>query len=111
MGSPRALAARVSGPSSEPVIGVVTTYCGTELPYLRGYTVRVIAVLKAGVSPDEADRRLTDEQDIARLQIYADDRIEVAPWLAAEGRYSFVTCDPLACDLSFFAHLRGAPCP
>jgi len=33
------------------------------------------------------------------------DRVEVQPWIEREGRYSFVTSDPLAVDLACFQHL------
>ena len=35
----------------------------------------------------------------------ADDRVEVQPWLAAEGRFSFVS-RPRAIDLACFASLK-----
>lgn len=34
-------------------------------------------------------------------------RSEVRPWREDEGRWSFVTSDPLAEDLARFAHLRN----
>jgi hypothetical protein len=37
--------------------------------------------------------------------VTADDRVEVQPWLAAEGRFSFVSSDPRAIDLACFASL------
>lgn len=33
-------------------------------------------------------------------------RYEVQPWLAAEGRFSFVSSDPRAIDLACFASLK-----
>jgi hypothetical protein len=34
--------------------------------------------------------------------VTAEDCIEVLPWLAAEGRFSFVSSDPRATDLACF---------
>jgi len=79
-------------------IGTVTTYHGTEHPYLRGHRVRIVAVLKA----DGA--YLKDDLDIAAAGgVTAADRIEVQPWLPEEKRFSFVTSDPKAADLACFA--------
>lgn len=36
-----------------------------------------------------------------------DDRVEVQPWLAEKGRYSFVTSDPRATNLANFNEIRG----
>jgi len=38
--------------------------------------------------------------------VTADDRVEVQPWLEAEGRFSFVASDPRAIDLACFASLK-----
>jgi len=96
--------------SSTKNLGIVTTYRGTEHPYLRGHKVRVIAVFKNAARPDydpEAeDGYLTDEADIARSGgVTADDRVEVQPWLEKEGRFSFASSDPRAIDLACYAHL------
>ena len=61
-------------------LGTTTTYDGTEHGYLRGHDVRIV--------------------------VTADDRVEVQPWLAAEGRFSFVSSDPRAIDLACFASLK-----
>ena len=92
------------------VLGTVTTYHGTEHPYLRGHKVRIIAVFKNAArrdhDPDAEDGYLRDEADIARSGgVTADDRVEVQPWLEKEGRFSFVSSDPRAVDLECLAHL------
>lgn len=98
--------------AAEPVIGHCTTYHGTEHAYLRGYTVKIIAVLKNAARPDSDPDKdgdyITDEQDLARAGgVTADDRLEVQPWLEKEGRFSFVSSDPLASDLACFSSLAG----
>ena len=116
------------------IIGKVTTYHGTEHPYLKGYKVRIVAVMKSSMKPgiedDDADNALLkksseldffnrvdehaeggavnilDEDDLARAGgVTIFDRIEVQPWLEKEGRFSFVTSDPRAQDLACFKHL------
>ncbi|MFP2963772.1 hypothetical protein NVS55_08110 [Myxococcus stipitatus] len=83
------------------ILGTTTTYVGSEHGYLRGYRVRIVAVLKADGS------YVKDHDELARVGgVTADDRIEVQPWLEAESRFSFVTSDPRAVDLECFAHLR-----
>ena len=79
-------------------LGTTTTYDGTEHAYLRGHKVRIVAVLKNALRADE---------DLERAGgVTADDRVEVQPWLAAEGRFSFVSSDPRAIDLACFASLK-----
>jgi hypothetical protein len=92
-------------------IGITTTYDGTELRYLRGHRVRIVAVLKnalrADYDPDHDGQHITDEDDLARAGgVTADDRVEVQSWLEAEGRFSFVSSDPRAIDLACFASLK-----
>ncbi|TNF24084.1 MAG: hypothetical protein EP329_25860 [Deltaproteobacteria bacterium] len=88
------------------VIGTTTTYHGDEHRYLRGYKVRIVAVLKRTADPDDC-QHLDDDEDLARAGgVTADDRVEVQPWLEREGRFSFVTSDPRAIDLACFAALR-----
>ena len=96
---------------AEPVIGRITKYVGTEHAHLQGYTVKIIAVIKNAARPDydpDADGQyITDEKELDRADgVTADDRIEVQPFLEKEGRYSFVSSDPLATDLECFAFLR-----
>lgn len=82
-------------------IGRATTYVGSEHAYLRGYRVRIIAVLKADGS------YVKDDDELVRLGgVTAEDRVDVQPWLEAEGRFSFVSSDPRAVDLECFAHLK-----
>ena len=93
------------------IIGKITTYRGDEHRYLKGYKVRIVAVLKNAAKPaidvDGPDYVcLSDDDDIARAGgVTADDRIEVAPWIEKEGRFSFVTSDPRAADLACFKRL------
>ena len=93
------------------IIGKVTTYHGTEHPYLKGYKVRIVAVMKNSMKPgieddDPEQDYIRDEDDLARsggVTIF--DRIEVQPWLEKEGRFSFVTSDSKATDLAIFKRL------
>ena len=52
------------------ILGSTTTYHGTEQPYLRGYKVRIVAVMKRRAAPDhDLDRDgsyLRDEHEITR---------------------------------------------
>ena len=94
----------------QTTIGTTTTYHGTEHRYLKGYQVRIIAVIKGSAAPDyDVDAEgayLTDEEDLGRAGgVTADDRVEVQPWIEKEGRFSFVSSDPRAIDLACFAHL------
>lgn len=82
-------------------IGATTTYVGTEHAYLRGYCVRIIAVLKADGS------YVKDDDELARMGgVTSADRLDVQTWLEAEGRFSFVSSDPRAIDLACFEHLK-----
>ena len=89
------------------IIGTTTTYHGTEHSYLNGLKVRILGLLKHG-DPDDPSLHLRDQRqiDYAKAKVCAEDRLEVQPWLEEEGRYSFVTSDPLAVDLECFAYLR-----
>jgi len=96
------------------ILGSTTTYHGTEHPYLNGYRVRIVAVLKnaarADIDVDGPDyANISDEDDLARAGgVTADDRLEVQPWMEKEGRFSFVTSDPRAIDLACFKKLAKA---
>ena len=92
------------------IIGSTTTCTSDEHPYLKGYTVRILAVIKNAArpdyDPDEDDTYITDDEDLKRAGgITADDRVDVQPWIAKEGRFSFVSSDPKATDLACFANL------
>jgi hypothetical protein len=92
------------------IIGTTTTFHGTEHPHLKGTPVRIIAVIKSAACQSDdthADSAyLTTNDDLARYGgVTADDRVEVQPWIEKEGRFSFVSSDPLAIDLACFAHL------
>ena len=99
---------------TKKIIGTVTRYAGDEHPYLRGHDVRIVAVLHNGnAEPDEDGEipgyeHLDNDTDIARFGgVTANDRIEVTPWIENEGRFSWVTSDPLAIDLAAFSNLRS----
>ena len=92
-------------------LGTTTTYDGTEHGYLRGHKVRIVAVLKNALrndyDPDQDGQYIRDEDDLERAGgVTADDRVEVQPWLVAEGRFSFVSSDSCAIDLACFASLK-----
>jgi hypothetical protein len=93
------------------ILGSTTTYHGTEHRYLRGHQIRIVAVLKNAARPDiDGDgsdyEHISDEDDLIRAGgVTANDRIEVQPWLETQGRFSFVTSDPMATDLACFAAL------
>jgi hypothetical protein len=91
-------------------IGTITTYTGDEHRYLRGHQIKIIAVFKGAArpdhDPDDGYPVITDNEDLARAGgLTADDRVEVQPWLEAEGRFSFVSSDPRAIDLACFTDL------
>jgi len=95
------------------VIGSVTTYHGTEHPYLRGYQVQIVAVLHNGAMPEDEHgeipgyEHIDDDGDLARAGgVTVHDRIEVQPWIESKGRFSFVSSDPLASDLACFTGIR-----
>jgi hypothetical protein len=95
------------------ILGSTTTYHGTEHPYLRGCTVRIVGVMKRAAAPYYDPERdgsyLRDEDEIARAgSVTADDRVEVQPWLEGEQRWSFVSSDPLAIDLACFRGIKKA---
>ncbi len=91
-------------------IGTITTYDGDEHPYLRGHKLRIVGVMKGAAAedfdPDHDGVFLRDDDEVERAGgITADDRVEVQPWLEREQRWSFVTSDPRAIDLTCFRHL------
>lgn len=92
----------------QQVIGFETTYTGKEHPYLVGYRIKVIAVLKGAAAPDyDPDRPgmlITDDATLAQNGgLTADDRVEVLPWIAKDRDWSFCSSDPRATDLVAFA--------
>jgi hypothetical protein len=90
------------------VIGRRTTYHGDEQPYLRGYEVVVIAVIKDPIRFGGYGYVTTEEDLLCLGGVGPDDRIEVSPILPGAGRLSFATSDPRAIDLEIFRHLaRG----
>ncbi|MCG8419625.1 MAG: hypothetical protein MJE77_16965, partial [Proteobacteria bacterium] len=94
------------------VIGRVTSYQGTEFPFMDGNYVKILAVMKDAESNEESDY-LTDDDAIANAGgINPRDRLEVAPWIEQKGRFSFVTSDARAIDLGCFGYLVPVPkCP
>lgn len=80
------------------VIGLRTTCDSAEHPYLRGYEVVVLAVLKDALCIEDCERLTTEEAVRAAGGVGRDDRLEVAPILPGEG-LSFVTSDPRAVDV------------
>ena len=94
------------------VIGTITTCDSDDHPYLRGYQVKIIAIIKNAADldndPDEDDGYITDDEDLARAGgVTANDRVEVQPWIESQGRFSFASSDPLATDLACFANLKS----
>ena len=97
----------------DKIIGSVTTYHGTEHPYLVGHKLKIIAILKGfdadNPDPDGVKILTTDEELEAAGGVRATDRVEVQPWIddGDGGHWSFVTSDPRACDLECFDDLMG----
>lgn len=95
----------------DKIIGRITTLVGLgEHPYLRGHKVKIVTVIKGFGSdnPDKVAILTTDAEIEAAGGVRRTDRVEVTPWIDVDGgRWSFVTSDPLACDLECFAHLTN----
>ena len=90
------------------VIGTITTCDSDEHPYLRGYRVKIIAIMKDCDDEESDDAYITDDDDLRRAGgITAKDRIEVQPWIESKGRFSFASSDPLAEDLACFSTLAS----
>ena len=83
------------------VIGRRTTCDSAEHPYLRGYQVVVVAVLKNALRSDEYLTLTTDDEIRAAGGVGPDDRLEFAPILP-DGTLSFATSDPRATDVHGF---------
>lgn len=96
-------------PHDDPsrVIGRRTTYQGDEHPYLRGYKVVVVALLKSALDIEDCDYLQDDDAIRTAGGVGPRDRVEVTPWLEQKGRVSFVTSDPRAIDLACFADLAA----
>ena len=86
------------------VIGRRTTCDSDEHPYLRGYEVVVVAVLKNALQTEECEYLTTEDAVRAAGGVGPDDRVEVGVILPREG-LSFVTSDPRAIDLEAFRFL------
>ena len=89
----------------DKIIGKVTEYTGTEFGFLRKIPVKIIAVFKGAANPERDEYEYIDDDDALERAggISAQDRVEVAPWIVQEGRFSFATSDPLAKDLAYLA--------
>ena len=87
------------------VIGLRTTCDSEEHPYLRGFEVVVVAVLKNALSTEEYDVLTTEDAVRAAGGVGRDDRVKVAPILA-KGELSFISSDPRATSLKAFEGLR-----
>jgi len=90
---------------SERVIGRRVTYHGTEHKYLVGHELVIVAVLKGALLRAEYTLLSTEDAVHAAGGVTADDRIEVAPFIKEENRFSFATSDPRAIDLDAWRHL------
>ena len=89
----------------QQVIGFETTYTGNEHPYLVGYRVKVIAVLKGAARPDfDPDlpgMLITDDEMLAQNGgLTVEDRVEVLPWIARERDWSFCSSDVRVWELA-----------
>jgi HD superfamily phosphohydrolase len=96
---------------STKTIGITTKYIGDELPGLKGRQVRILGVMRNALLPDvdvdAADYFVRDDHTLERLGgVTKHDRLDVVQ-LGANGRESFVHCDPRAIDLECFASLKG----
>lgn len=103
------------------VIGAETVYHGNEFKFLKPPTtpkVRIVAVFKPmtdairsvigrssmfNVEDDEEIKIDLDAELKRHGGIDSGDRVEVQPWIEKQGRWSFVTSDPLAKDLAIFS--------
>lgn len=83
------------------VIGRRTTCDSEEHPYLRGYEVVVVAVLRNALRGEGHEALATEDAVRAAGGVGPEDRLEVAPILPGEG-LSFVTSDPRATDVEGF---------
>jgi len=84
------------------VIGTITKMIKNpkEHKYLKGYDLKVIAVLRdEDVFHDDSDWGF-------KGILKKGDRLEVVPFLEKEGRYSFVSSDPLPKQLEAFKNIR-----
>jgi hypothetical protein len=94
--------------SSPKVLGLRTTYTGSEHPYLNGIEVVVVAVLKDALVTHDGLYLTTDEAVSAAGGVGPDDRVEVQPILP-DGQQSFVSSDPKAVELDCFRSLSPRP--
>jgi hypothetical protein len=97
-------------PHDDParVIGRRTSYHRTEMLFLRGEEVVVVAILKDALLGDDHGYLTTEEEVRAAGGVGPFDRVEVAPWMPKAERLSFATSDPRAVDLEAFWPLRAS---
>jgi hypothetical protein len=91
------------------IIGTETVYTGTEMKWMTGKKVKVLAILKDCLSPNynpDSEQGYCDHDSLF-TSVTSMDRVEVQMWSDKENRYSFVRVDPKACDLQCFAHLNN----
>lgn len=90
------------------LIGRVATYVGDAHPYLRGYAVKVVAVITRPEGDPDNGAVCGSDDDLAAAGGLDPERdiIEVVPWLPKQGRWSFVSSDVQLDDLN---ELREQP--
>jgi hypothetical protein len=80
------------------IIGANATYTGTAHPWMTGLTVKVNSIIRGA---DDGFVIRSDE-DLQRLGGLKDrDVLDVSPWMTKEGRFSWVTSDATADELTF----------
>ena len=92
------------------IIGTITKYLGSDYG-MKGYNVKIISVLHRANDPDydidSDDFLLQSDREIEQAGgVTSFDRVDVQP-IHADGRQSFVHCDPLAIELECFKSLRN----
>lgn len=76
-------------------IGTTATYTGTAHRWMTGLLVKIVAVHRG------EDFMVDNDDDLARVGgIRPTDMVEVAPWLAKEKRFSWVTSDATPAEIA-----------
>ena len=75
------------------MIGKTAIYWGDKYGMKPGHKVQIRAIMPAD------GRYFADESMLDLWKPGPGDRVEVRPWISQEGRWSFVTCDPLLADV------------
>jgi hypothetical protein len=96
------------GTDADKLIGLVGIYHGVEHPYLSGYPVCVVAVVKRpGGDPDKGTVCATNAELVAAGGLDPEhDIVEVVPWLTDRQRWSFVCSDVRLADLRYIRETR-----